>query len=82
VGIEQFDQLREVRERSRKTVDLVYNDDVDLAGADILQQLLKVGTVGGPAGGSVRFWSKLAKRADIAGPVPSETIRSSTCLVL
>jgi hypothetical protein len=50
VRIEQLDQLGEVRERPRKTVDLVDNDDVDLAGADVLQQLLKVGTVGGPAG--------------------------------
>jgi hypothetical protein len=49
VGIEQLDQLGEVRERPRKTVDLVDNDDVDLAGADVLQQLLKVGTVGRPA---------------------------------
>jgi len=48
VGIEQLDQLGEVRERPRKTVDLVDDDDVDLAGADVLQQLLKVGTVGGP----------------------------------
>ena len=50
MGIEQLDQLGEVRERPRKTVDLVDNDDVDLAGADVLQQLLKVGTIGGPAG--------------------------------
>ena len=50
MGIEQLDQLGEVRERPRKTVDLVDNDDVDLAGADVLQQLLKVGAVGGPAG--------------------------------
>ena len=50
MGIEQLDQLGEVRERPRKTVDLVDNDDVDFAGADVLQQLLKVRTVGGPAG--------------------------------
>src|SRR5258705_12075465 len=35
-----------------------------------------------PGESSVRFWSKLAKRADIAGPIPFETVRSSTCLVL
>ena len=48
--IEQLDQFGEVRQRPRQTVDLVDNDDVDLPGADIVQQLLKVGTVGGPAG--------------------------------
>ena len=50
MGIEQLDQLGEVRQRPRQTVDLVDNDDIDLPGADIVQQLLKVGTVGGPAG--------------------------------
>jgi hypothetical protein len=48
--IEQFDQLGEIGQRPRQTVDLVDDDDVDLAGADIIQQLLKVGAVGGPAG--------------------------------
>src|SRR5882757_9102199 len=48
--IEQLDQFGEVRQRPRQTIDLVDDDDVDLAGADIVQQLLKVGTVGGPAG--------------------------------
>ena len=48
--IEQFDQLGEVGQRSRQTVDLVDDDDVDLPGANIIQQLLKVGAVGGPAG--------------------------------
>ena len=48
--IEQLDQLGEVGQRPCQTVDLVDDDDVDLAGADIVQQLLKVGTVSGPAG--------------------------------
>ena len=48
--IEQFDQLGEVGQRPRQTVDLVDDDDVDLPGANIIQQLLKVGAVGGPAG--------------------------------
>ena len=48
--VEQFDQLCEVRQRPRQAVDLVNNDDVNLPGADVVQQLLKVGTVGGPAG--------------------------------
>ena len=48
--IEQFDQLGEVGQRPRQTIDLVDDDDVDLAGADIVQQLLKVGAVGGAAG--------------------------------
>jgi len=46
--IEQFDQLGEVGQRPRQTVDLVDDDDVDLPGANIIQQLLKVGAVGGP----------------------------------
>src|SRR5882757_7852448 len=48
--IEQLDQFGEVRQRPRQTIDLVDDDDVDLAGADIVQQLLKVRSVGGPAG--------------------------------
>ena len=31
-------------------VDFVDNDDIDFASADIIQQPLQVGTVGGPAG--------------------------------
>ena len=50
MGIEQLDQLGEVGKRPRQTVDLVDDDDVDLAGADIVQQSLQVGTVGGPTG--------------------------------
>jgi hypothetical protein len=50
VRIEQFDQFCEVRQRPRQTIDLVDHDDVDLAGADIVQQLLQIRTVGGPTG--------------------------------
>ncbi len=34
-----------------------------------------------PGVSSVRFWSKLARRANIAGPVSFAAVRSSTCLV-
>src|ERR1700730_16675272 len=47
--IEQLDQFSEVRQRPCQTVDLVDNDDVNLPGADIVQQSLQIGTVGGPA---------------------------------
>ena len=50
MGIEQLDQLGEIRQRPRQAVDLVDDDDVDLPGADIVQQPLQVGTVGRPAG--------------------------------
>ena len=50
MGIEQFNQFGEVRQRPRQTVDLVDNDDIDLPGADILQQPLQVRAVGRPAG--------------------------------
>ena len=41
VLVEQLDQLGEVRQRSGQPVDLVDDDDVDLAGSDILQQALQ-----------------------------------------
>ena len=47
--IEQLDQFGEVRQRPCQTVDLVDNDDVNLPGADIVQQSLQVGAIGGPA---------------------------------
>ena len=50
MGVEQLHQFGKVCQRPRQTVDLVDDDDVDLPGADVIQQLLKVGTVGGPAG--------------------------------
>src|SRR6266403_2582055 len=48
--IEQLDQFGEVRQRPCQTVDLVDNDDVNLPGADIVQQSLQVRTVSRPAG--------------------------------
>jgi hypothetical protein len=50
VVIEQLDQLGEVRQRSRQAVDFVDNDDIDLPGPDIIQELLEVWPVGGPTG--------------------------------
>ena len=45
MGIEQLDQLCEVRQRSGQAIDLVDDDDVDLPASDILQQPLQVGTL-------------------------------------
>jgi len=41
LGIEGFDQLGEVRQRTGQPVDLVDNDDVNPTGVDILQELLE-----------------------------------------
>src|SRR5713101_3988121 len=49
MGIEQLDQLGEISQGPRQAVDLVDDDYVNLLGADILQQPLQIGTVGGPA---------------------------------
>jgi hypothetical protein len=40
-GIEGFDKLGEIGERTGQPVDLVDNDDVDPAGVDIPEQLLQ-----------------------------------------
>src|SRR5277367_407891 len=50
MGIEQFNQLGEVRQRPRQAVDLVDDDDVNLPGSNVVQELLKVGPVGGSTG--------------------------------
>src|ERR1700682_3297094 len=50
MGIEQLNQLGEVRQRPRQAVDLIDNDDVNFPGADIVQQSLQVRSVSGPAG--------------------------------
>ena len=50
MGIEQLDQLGKVRQRPGQAVDLIDDDDVDLPGADILQQPLQVRPVGRAAG--------------------------------
>src|SRR5258706_10873900 len=45
-----MNELGEISQRPGQEVDFVDDDDVNLSGADIVEQLLKVGTVGGPAG--------------------------------
>jgi hypothetical protein len=40
----------QVRQRPCQAVDLVDHNDVDLPGADVVQELLQVGAFGGPAG--------------------------------
>src|SRR5271157_3619426 len=39
--VEQFDQLCEVGKRPGETVDLIHDDDVDLPGANLVEQRLK-----------------------------------------
>jgi hypothetical protein len=46
VGVEQFDQFGKVRQGPRQAVDLVDDDDINLPGSNVVQQLLKVGSVG------------------------------------
>ena len=46
MGIEQLDQLCEIGQRSGEAIDLVDEDDVDLAASDIVQKPLQVRTVG------------------------------------
>jgi hypothetical protein len=58
MGIEELDQRGEVGKRSRQPVYLVDDDDVDLAGADVVQQSLE----------AIRFWSKLFSWSAIADP--------------
>src|SRR5260370_27231728 len=48
--IKQFHQLSEVGQRSRQAIDLVDDNNIKLPRADIVQQSLQVGTIGGPAG--------------------------------
>src|SRR5882757_4870744 len=50
MGIEQFDQFGEICQGSRQTVDVVDDDDINLPGADVVQQSLQVGPVGRSAG--------------------------------
>ena len=46
MGIKQLDQLGEVCQRPGQPVDLVDDNDVDLAVSDIVQKLLQVGAFG------------------------------------
>ena len=50
MGVEQLYQLGEVGQRPRQAVDLIDDDDINLPGADIVLQPLKVWPVGGPTG--------------------------------
>jgi hypothetical protein len=46
MGIKKLDQLGEVGKRSRQPVYLIDDDDVDLAGADVVKQSLEIRPVG------------------------------------
>ena len=48
--IEQLDQLGEVGKRARQSIDLIDQDDVDLAVPDVVEQPLQGRTVQGCAG--------------------------------
>ena len=48
MSIEELDQFGEVGKRPGQPVYLVDDDDIDLAGADVVQQPLKVRSVGRP----------------------------------
>ena len=50
VPVEQLDELGEVGQRAGQPVDLVDDDDIDLSGADIVQQPLQRRAVGVAAG--------------------------------
>ena len=50
MAVEQLDQLGEVRQRAGQAVDLVDDDDVDLAGSDVVQEPLQGRAVGLAAG--------------------------------
>src|ERR1700738_4585688 len=62
LGIEQFDQFGEVCQRSSQTIDLVDDDDVNLPGADVVQQSLQVGPVGRSAGVSAIIVARADQR--------------------
>jgi hypothetical protein len=46
MGIEQLDQLGKIGQRPRQPIDLIDNDDINFAGFDIGQKLLKGRSVG------------------------------------
>jgi len=48
--IDSSTSLGEVGQRSRQAIDLVDDNDIKLPGADIVQQSLQVGAIGGPTG--------------------------------
>ena len=50
MGVENVDDLGEISERTRQPVDLVDNDDLNLAGLDVLQKPLQRRPLHRPAG--------------------------------
>ena len=50
MGVEQLDQLGEIRERAGQAVDLVDDDNIDPAVPDVGQQPLQGGALGRTAG--------------------------------
>jgi hypothetical protein len=50
MGVEQLDQLNEIRQRAGQPVDFVDNDDIDLAVPDVGQKPLKGRALGRAAG--------------------------------
>jgi hypothetical protein len=49
VGLEQLEQFGKVRERARETIDLVNNDNINLACFNISKQSLQRRSIGGAA---------------------------------
>ena len=58
--VEDFDRLCEVGEGTGETVDLVDNDNVELAGSDLVQKILQGRAIQGSAG-----------QAAVVEPVPN-----------
>ncbi len=50
IGVEDVDDLGEIRERPRQPIDLVDNDGLNLAGLDVLQKPLERRPLHRPAG--------------------------------
>lgn len=70
--VEEFQKLREVKERARQPVDLVNNNAVDITGLDLLQKVLESGTVGVGAGEAriiVALWQRNPAFLFLAGDV-------------
>ena len=59
--VEHFDELGEVGEGSGETVHLIDNDNVDLAGSDLVQQILQG-----------RAIQRSAGQAAVVEPVPNQ----------
>ena len=81
MGIEELDQFGEVGKRSRQPVYLVDDDDVDLAGADVVQQPLKVRPVGRPTPASDVGGACLSLRPKKRGPFHQVPVIAKATLV-